>query len=253
MKTLLKLIFAALPVLCAVHTFGKPIFIAYSDSIVTVNRQLSGFSELKIGGPFEVHITQGQNESIKYQAPTELADRILVEVEGGTLKIRNKHDNWGWGYNSWYGEKSVWRHAQKIVVYLSVKELNSIVVSGSGSAIFNEGITTKFLSVRTSGSGSIAGKIDVKKLDSHISGSGEIKLSGNAETSAVRVSGSGHFASRDLTTIRSAALVSGSGRVEVNASDKVDATVHGSGGVSYTGTAKVINSTKSGSGEISRF
>jgi len=139
------------------------------------------------------------------------------------------------------------------VVYLSVKELNSIVVSGSGNAIFSEGLTAKFLSVRTSGSGSIVGKVDVKKLESHISGSGEIKLSGNAETSAVRVSGSGRFASRDLTTVKSAALVSGSGRVEVNASDKVDATVHGSGGVMYTGTAKIVNSTKSGSGEISRF
>jgi hypothetical protein len=254
MKLLSNIFFAATLVISASQVFAQSSSSTYSDSTTKVDRKLSGFSEIKVGGPFEVHITQGSDESIKYEAPKELADRMMVEIDGNTLKIRNKHDNWGWGYNSWYGDKSVWRHVtKKIVVYLVAKEPTSIVVSGSGAAIFEEGITAKHLSLRMSGSGRIVGKIDVKKLTSHISGSGEIKLSGNAETSTVRVAGSGKFASRNLTTVNSAALVSGSGRVEVNASDKVDATVHGSGGVSYTGTAKIINSTKSGSGEISRF
>jgi len=47
--------------------------------------------------------------------------------------------------------------------------------------------------------------------------------------------------------------VSGSGKAQVNASDKVDAAVRGSGDVNYTGAAKIVNSSKSGSGVINRF
>src|ERR1700710_2464912 len=154
MKSLFKSFFGALLVLFAVHAFAKLNSSAYKDSIVTVDRHLSGFTRIKIGGPFEVHITQGADESIKYDAPKELADRITTQVEGNTLRIRNKHDNWGWGYNSWYSDKSVWRHAKKIVVYLVVKEPESISLSGSGNAIFEAGIATESLRLRTSGSGS---------------------------------------------------------------------------------------------------
>jgi hypothetical protein len=131
--------------------------------------------------------------------------------------------------------------------------VKAITVSGSGSVIFEEGIAGDALNLKLRGSGSIVGKVDVKTLESRISGSGEMKLSGNAGSSKVKVAGSGRFNGRSLVTAGSAVLVSGSGRAEVNASDKVDASVHGSGGVSYTGTAKVVNQSKSGSGEISRF
>jgi len=93
----------------------------------------------------------------------------------------------------------------------------------------------------------------VKILESRISGSGNMKISGSAGNSTVKVVGSGNFTGRDLVTVTSAVHVSGSGKAQVNASDKVDAAVHGSGDVNYTGTAKIVNTSKSGSGVINRF
>ena len=177
-------------------------------------------------------------------------DRIITEVSGGVLKIHNKHDNWGWGYNSWWSEKGMWHNHKKIAVYITVKDLNSIKVSGSGDVTLKEGITANSLKLMVRGSGNIEGKIDVKTLESRISGSGSVKLWGSAESSTVRIAGSGNFTARNLVTQNSAVRVSGSGHAEINANDKVDATVHGSADVSYTGTAKIINSAKSGSGEI---
>jgi putative autotransporter adhesin-like protein len=80
-----------------------------------------------------------------------------------------------------------------------------------------------------------------------------MKLSGSAESSTVRVVGSGDYTARNLLTVSCAVRVSGSGDAEINASDKVDAAVNGSGDVRYTGAAKNINSRKSGSGDITRF
>lgn len=253
MKSLCKFLLAAFIISLGVNVNAAWHFTIKTDSSTKIDRQLPAFSSIKIAGPFEVHITQGTAESIKYDLPSDVADRVITEVEDGVLKIRNKHDNWGWGYDSWYGEKSVWRNHKKIVVYVTAKQVEGITVSGSGNAIFNEGILSPELSLRTSGSGSIVGKVEVKALWSHISGSGNIKLSGSAVTSAVKLSGSGIFSSRNLITASSTAHVSGSGRVEINASEKIDAVVHGSGGVSYTGDAKNIYSSTSGSGVIRRF
>jgi len=223
------------------------------DSTELVDRHLSGFTRIKIAGPFVVHLKQGTEESVKIETPEDVKARITAEVVGSVLKIHNSHDNWSQGVKSWYSDKGVWHNHKKIVVYITAKNLTGITVSGSGDVTFDEGITTAALKLRVRGSGHLEGKVEVTKLESGISGSGNIKLSGNAENSKVRVIGSGKFTGRNLVTLNSAAHVSGSGNAEVNATDEIDAVVHGSGVISYAGAVKTIKSSKSGSGEINRF
>jgi len=79
-----------------------------------------------------------------------------------------------------------------------------------------------------------------------------MKLSGSAESSTVSVVGSGDFTARNLTTVSTSVRVSGSGDAEINASEKVDAAVNGSGDIRYSGAAKNINKRKTGSGDITR-
>jgi len=253
MKLLTRLLLAVALLLGNGYAFAKTNSISKLDSLITSDRHLTGFNGLYVSGPFKVYVEQGITESVKLEAPAEILDRIVTEVNGGILKISNKHDNWGWGTKSWYSDKSWWRHHDKIVVHISVKDLNSIKLSGSGEVSFKEGITADILKLTVRGSGNINGTIKVKTLQSQISGSGGIKLSGTAESSTVRLTGSGNFGGPELITSNSAVHVSGSGGARINASDSIDAYISGSGGVSYTGTAKIVNSKKSGSGSINRF
>ena len=253
MGSLTKFLLAAVLMAGTGYAVAKPHLTVTADTSKIVDRNLSGFTSIKIGGPFDVYLTQGPVESVKFEAPGDIPlERIVTEVDGHLLKIHNRHDNWSQGYNSWYSDKSVWHNHKKIVVYITAKDLDRISISGSGDVIFDGGFTTNSLKLRVRGSGNLQGKVDVKKLTSRISGSGNMKLSGSAETSVVRVFGSGNFTAGKLVTVSSAAHVSGSGKAEVNASDKVNAAVRGSGDIRYTGTAKIVNNSKSGSGEISR-
>jgi len=225
-----------------------------TDSLVTTEPAVSDFSALKVEGPVDIVIVQGQTESLKLTIPAEVKDRVLAEVEGHTLHIRNKHDNWSQGEKSWYGDKSVWQKKHyRITAYLTVNTLKSISVSGSGTAKFVEGIKAEHFDLRLRGSGTMDGKIDARSLVTTISGSGHINLSGNANFSRLKVSGSGVFAAPELITSTSNVHVSGSGDAKINANDSITAGISGSGSVNYTGTAKNISSTKSGSGSISRF
>ncbi|MBB3054902.1 head GIN domain-containing protein [Mucilaginibacter gotjawali] len=225
--------------------------IAKSHPSVTVNfseivdRHLSGFHAVDVAGSFDVYITQGSTESVKVEAPSDIISRIITEVDGGVLKIYNKHDTFNWG--------DLWGHHKKIVVYVVAKNLNSISLTGSGDAFFKEGISSNALRLSISGSGDMTGRVDAKNLDCSITGSGDMKLSGRAETSGVSLVGSGDFTARNLLTVNCAVRVSGSGDAQVNVSERIDASVSGSGDIRYTGSAKVVNSRKSGSGDISRF
>jgi hypothetical protein len=242
---LIKILMVAVLIADTGYSIAKPhptVKVSASD---IVDRHLSGFNAVNVAGPFDVDIIQGATESVKVEAPADIMDRILTEVNNGVLKIYNKRDTWDWG--------NFWGHHKKILVHVTVKDINSINISGSGDVSFRDGITANSLKLRISGSGDMTGKLNAKTLESSITGSGDMKLSGNAESSTVSVVGSGDFTARNLLTVSSAVRVSGSGDAEVNASDRVDAAVNGSGDVRYTGAAKNINSRKNGSGDITRF
>jgi hypothetical protein len=224
-----------------------------SASDTTVNVQVQGFTSIKIGGPFEVHIIQGTAESLKYTAPAYLVKQITVEVDHGVLKVQRKINVWGWNIHKLWSENNLWHNEDRVVVYITAQQLKAFTASGSTNAVFETSVSANSLTLRTRGSASIQGKIAVKFLEGRVSGSGQIAVSGSADKSAVKVSGSGHFSGKQLVTGVSSAHVSGSGQADVYASDKVDATVHGSGVVSYTGQPKSVSRSTSGSGEIKSY
>ncbi len=247
-KFLLTAIFFAIS-MCA---FTQPQQAINDNTSVMTERPVSGFSSIRIQGPFDVYITQGTSESLKLDAPAEILNRMVTEVNGSVLNIHNKHDNWSAGPKSWYSDKSWWHTHKRITIYVTAKLLNKVSVSGSGHIFFSNSIAANDFKLMVRGSGQIDGAIVVKTLKGRISGSSHIKLSGKAENSTVRISGSGYFSARELFTLNSAVHVSGSGHADINANEKVDAVVRGSANVSYTGDAKMINASKSGSGVISR-
>jgi hypothetical protein len=245
MRSLTKILLVATLLSAPVFTYAK----AHPSEETVISkiedRHLSGFNAVDLAGSFDVYITQGSTESVKVEAPDNVIDHIITEVRGGVLKIYNKNEN-GFRWGDLFGSH------KKIAIYVTAKDLNSIGLTGSGDIYFREGIHTNSLKLRVSGSGDMVGKVDVKTLESSISGSGDVKLSGRADNSSVSVGGSGDFSARGLVTVNTAVRVSGSGDASVNASSKVDASVSGSGDIRYTGGAKSVSSSKSGSGDIER-
>jgi hypothetical protein len=232
MRTLKTLLMAG--ILVAATSFAK------AD---TQDRHLTGFSAVSVAGSYDVYITQGSTESVKVDAPSEIIDRIVTEVQGGVLKIYTKD---GTNWNNWGGNK-------KMIIYVAIKNVNAVSLAGSGDVYFKDGLKAPSLKIKLTGSGDISGKVDVKTLESSIGGSGDITLSGRAENSSVSVVGSGDFTGQNLATTNTQVKVAGSGDAKVNAAEKIDASVVGSGDVHYTGAAKNISSSKAGSGSVSRM
>lgn len=245
MKLLRKILLVAALVTCAAdYTIAKANTPTDEVAQNTEDRHLSGFTSVSVAGSFDVVITQGSTESVKVQAPSDIINRIITEVEGGTLKIYTKNDNdWHWSDG---GHK-------KIMIYVSIKEVNGVSLSGSGDVSFREGLRGNSFKLKLTGSGDVSGKLLVKNLDVTLAGSGDIKISGSADNSNISVAGSGDYTARDLTTNTVSVRIAGSGDARVNVSQKLDASIVGSGDVYYTGSVKSVSSSKIGSGDVSRM
>ncbi len=224
------------------NIYAKPNPIVKTIAIDIVDRHLSGFNGINVAGPFDVYITQGSNESVKVEAPTDVMDRIITEVNNGVLKVYSKHDTFNWG--NWWGNH------KKIAVYVVAKDLNAVAITGSGDVDFKNGLTTNSLRLKISGSGDMVGKVDAKSLEVSISGSGDMKLAGRSNSSTVSLVGSGDYTARNLETETTMIRLSGSGDAYVHAGDKIDAALHGSGDIHGSGNPKNVSKSKTGSGDI---
>ncbi|RCH55601.1 DUF2807 domain-containing protein [Mucilaginibacter hurinus] len=230
-------------IICTLLLTGYSVFAKANNHFqtrrTTDDRNLKGFNGISVAGPFDVYIKQGSNESVKVDAPDDILKHIVTEVKDGVLKIYLDKQ-----YNSRNWDKN------DITVHISAKDLNSVAMSGSGDIFFEGGIKSNSLKLSVTGSGDIEGKVDVQTLESSIAGSGDIKVTGRANSSAVKVTGSGDFDGSGLVTVNTAVKVAGSGDASVNASQKIEASVIGSGDINYTGGATEILKSKTGSGDV---
>ncbi|MBE7178373.1 MAG: DUF2807 domain-containing protein, partial [Mucilaginibacter polytrichastri] len=143
---------------------------------------------------------------------------------------------------------------KKMDVYVTVKDLDGLSLSGSGDvAIQGEVKTAGNINLALTGSGNLKGHISAKSVESSLTGSGDMDVAGRAESSNVIISGSGDYNGKDLITRSTAVKISGSGDASVHASEQVNARISGSGDIRYAGSPKQVNKSTSGSGDISRM
>ena len=210
---------------------------AQESSVQT--RDVSGFNAVASAGSFDVHIKLDGTESVKVDADANIINDIETVVENNTLKIKFK-------------DHSHHNNIHKAEVYVSAKALNALTNSGSGSIKVDGMITADNFKVVLSGSGSVNTAVKSNGLHAVISGSGSIKLNGSAGDADIVISGSGEVEGKDLKTEAAKVVITGSGNVYLVAEKSVTAHITGSGNVTYSGNASVINPSYTGSGRVNK-
>ncbi|HEY1025841.1 MAG TPA: head GIN domain-containing protein [Sphingobacteriaceae bacterium] len=215
-----------------------------SSRLLQEDRTVPKFTGINVGGPFETVITFGQKDEIRLEGDKETVSRIETHVENGILRIGFRDRNRGWNFN--------FDRAEKVKVFVTIRSLKSLAVSGSGRARVEGTVKGDSFSSAVSGSGSIIVNTDVKAYTGVISGSGSISATGASSSSKVTISGSGSFRGKDFKTMHAEVRISGSGNAAIHAEDHLEAALSGSGNIRYSGNPHV-DLTKSGSGSISRL
>ena len=117
-------------------------------------------------------------------------------------------------------------------VTISVPSLDALTLTGSGVIAVSD-IEAASLTVRSPGSGVLRASGAATKLDVTLDGSGDAQL-------------------EQLIAVDARAVVSGSGRIVLTATQSLDASVPGSGAIMYGGNPREVTRSITGSGESSR-
>ncbi|MEJ7643813.1 MAG: DUF2807 domain-containing protein [Chryseolinea sp.] len=249
-------------------------------------RKVDTFTKVSFGVSGKLYLRQGSPQKVEIEGKAEVLKEIDIEVQGDRLVIgkEGKWSNWFWSDRD---------DDEEVKVYVTMKDIEGLSVSGSGELIGETRIVAGNLGLNVSGSGNLkieadasgdleadvsgsgnlivkgkcgnfdsdvsgSGKVDLnliisKEAEFGISGSGKIEASGSASEVKASISGSGKVLASDLTANSCYVRISGSGDVEINVKNEIDANITGSGTVSYRGSPAKINSHSSGSGSVRKM
>ena len=221
-------------------------------AIVTATAQrrtvdVDNFSKISFGLSGTLYLTQGSNESVEIEASDETFERMEFVTDGSRLKIRNKRNN-SKRNNSWKNWNS-----SKVNVYVTMRDIEGIGLSGSGSIVGENRFETDDLYLSVSGSGSMDIRTHSEDVDLSISGSGGIELEGSGSMADISISGSGPVKAENFEVKVCKASISGSGSVYISAEKEIDARISGSGSVRYRGNPDKVRSNASGSGKTRKL
>jgi len=198
------------------------------------------FNEVYIGGSFNVEITDDKTKHIVLEGNQEAIDEIEVSLRNNKLQIEKKRNSW-------------WRSGYKggrVSIQIPATQLKAVYLSGSGS-LKGTIHASEDLKLVVSGSGPFNASIEgAEDINSTISGSGDITISGSCEHLNLQISGSGSLRAEDLSTKTAEVKIAGSGNARLNVSERLMASVAGSGNVIYSGNPSKVEKSVAGSGRI---
>jgi hypothetical protein len=206
-------------------------------NVLKETRKISSFDGIEVSGAFDIVLRQGATEEVTVEADANLLPVIRTEVVGGTLTIETK--------------KPV-EHVTVMKVYVTVKDLKRIDVSGAVDINTEGRITVPELSLDASGASDSKMDIAVQTLKLDCSGASKIKFSGSATNVSMDLSGASDIFAYDLLAETYDIDISGAGNAQLNVSKKIRAEISGAGSVKYKGSPTEVDQSVSGAGSIKK-
>jgi hypothetical protein len=194
-----------------------------SGKIIKGEIDVSGFSGVTLAAAGNLYIEVGAEEELRIEVDDNLLPQYEVEVDSKMLTIKLKD-----------GAKV--EPSDEVNFYLTVEELDTIVVSGAGN-VESAGLRAGQFSLSLSGAGDVMMEgLTADSLDVEISGAGNLEIaSGYVEEQTVVISGAGDYDGEELQTATTTIEISGAGSATVWAVTELGVTGEGAGEVQYAG------------------
>ena len=255
-----KMIFlACLFMAFTVHAQTK-MGVIYDENVQV--RKLPNFTSIRVSNAIELYISQSNKTEVAVSAKSEeYRNRIITEVDGGTLIIRMENNYsrwWKWGNEDY-----------RIKAYVSVNELYAITGSGATNIKIVNGVSSEKLKINLSGASDLKGDIKAGTLLTDLSGASSFKatvqasafsakgsgacnfeVSGSGDDLIVDVSGASSVKMYDYLVKGASVDASGASSVKINVSDMLKANATGASSIDYKGAASIKDMKSSGASSV---
>ncbi|MFZ5978613.1 MAG: hypothetical protein GTN67_10525 [Hydrotalea flava] len=206
-------------------------------------RKVGNFSGLDVSGAVTVYLSQGNTNAVAISADGGDKAKIITEVKNDVLHIYTESGFW----NKWnWSDK-------KIKAYVTVTDLNKIVLSGASQLNIVDQLKGNALKLKATGASYVKGSFNVAELSINLSGASNATMKGQVGTLNVDVSGASVIKGYDLTVANCDVSASGASNVRVNV-EKTFTRLEASGASSirYKGNPVIQNIQSSGASSIKK-
>ncbi len=204
----------------------------------TRNFGITGFTKIRVDGPFKVSVATGVAPFAKASGSSEGLDRVAIDVQGDTLVVHSNTSSWG-GYPG--------KDVGPVEVSVGTHELSNAWLNGAGSLSIDRVQGLAFaLSVQGSGSAAI-GDVRADQMNVGLVGSANATLGGQTKKLTALIRGISSLDAAKLQTRDATIAAEGAATIDASIADtaKIDAT--GNATIRLAGrpscTVKVAGST----------
>jgi hypothetical protein len=195
-----------------------------NGNVVSETRDVSSFNKIRVGGAFEVFLTQGSTESLTIEADENLIPLIRTDISGGALIISSR-ENIG--------------NFKKLQIFVQVKDLKKLDISGA-CHIKSEGtFNLSKLSLECSGASQLNLLLNGELIRCNLSGAAETSLSGTVSECELELSGAASLYAYDLIAEEIDLRMSGAANAKVHATQSLRVNASGAASAKYKGNPDV--------------
>ena len=227
-----------LPITTMILISITALLVSACSSVMDVRTdEVNGFDRISMETFGEIIIEQGDQESLKIEAPRDYLRYITIEVEDGTLTISTRRGFIG-------------GPVRKVVYTITVKDLKDLSMSGAGAVKVYK-LETGDFRLSLTGAGSIEmDDLKAETLEVNLTSAGAIVVAGEVESQDVNLSGVGSYEAGDLRSNETEVLLTGAGSAVVWVEGSLDVSVTGVGSVAYYGKDPDVRQNVSGLGSV---
>jgi hypothetical protein len=187
-----------------------------SGTLVSETRAVGSFTGIQITSFANVYMTQDTIESLRIESNDNIIGLVVTSVYNNTLVVSLRDGS--------YSNVTV-------NVYASMKNIKLLESIGAASFSSTHPIQTDSITCK-------------------ITGTGSISLTGKTNYESIVITGSGDVRTSNLISSFCSVSISGAGNVEVNVTQRLDATIAGTGTIIYKGNPSVIQKVITGVGVV---
>jgi hypothetical protein len=208
-------------------------------TIITATVAVNNFTKIDLAFASDVTVSQGAIQEVSVTGHPNIINKINKDVVNGLFILQLENGC----YNNY-----------QLSFHITIPNLDQLILSGSGNMVVNNFTNQGDLSIDLNGSGNmtINGFEGTENLSLDIAGSGNITANTNIttlRTLTLDLAGSGTYNGFPLNGKDCVVDLTGSGNIELAASNTLEVTIDGSGNVSYKGTPTITQNI-SGSGSL---
>jgi hypothetical protein len=209
--------------------------------VIEETREVSGVEGVELATIGNLYVRQGDREELRIEGDDNLMRYIETRVDDGTLEIESR-------------DRVSLLPREPLYFYLTVLELDSVVLAGLGSIELPDDVQVDSLTIEIRGGGTVEIEdLQADVFEVRISGLGDLYVEdGEVNEQRIGISGGGNYRARGLASDDAEVEVSGLGSATLWARENLEVKISGGGSVRYVGSPSVEQDV-SGVGHVERI